>query len=605
MEKTEKNQAIVSQDLQEQRDFINKIHEKGFDFGIVISEAFVRGMRDLGYKSTGTALDELIDNSIQAEASQVHIVFGYYENNKSKKKPNMIAVIDDGHGMDPEMIRIASIWGGTHREDDRKGFGRYGYGLPSACVSIGKQFRIFSKVHDGNWHQVSIDIDDIGDGKYVDKSGKVAVPLAVKAKLPDWVGDYISTNIKNLDHGTVVLIDKIDRLDFSTVKALKDMLLQHFGVTYRNYLRSINLAVDETKVEGIDPLFITPGLRYFDEDDDRAEALPELHIEITDKETKASKGIIKARFAFFPLTFLRKPEHKYQLAVGNNNRFKIRKDNLGIIIQRAGRQIDVINSKCPWTTFQNNDRYWGIEIDFPPTLDEDFSITTSKQQVVLKERIWDILKDNGVYRAIQELRNRYKKEAVILQEKIRKLTEQEELQRAEQAMLDSKKYFTTKPDSPKQQEEKIKNLEKEAETRAEKQGRKIEDVKKELETEVKNYPYKIYETDAPEGSYFYWTKQIGGQIAVYINRSHRFYSELYKSPSSNKEMQEALKVVLYVLSECELSASEEIREFFYKTEKTEWSRRLDIALKNLSKWQNNDDDKVLEDEIVSSENNID
>jgi hypothetical protein len=50
----------------------------------------------------------------------------------------------------------------------------------------------------------------------------------------------------------------------------------------------------------------------------------------------------------------------------------------------------------PWTTFVNYDRYWGLELDFPPTLDEFFSITTSKQQIVIQDNVWDILKDNGV-----------------------------------------------------------------------------------------------------------------------------------------------------------------------------------------------------------------
>ena len=85
----------------------------------------------------------------------------------------------------------------------------------------------------------------------------------------------------------------------------------------------------------------------------------------------------------------------------NNRRLSVRKNNNGIIFLRKGRQIDVVDSHCKWTKFQNNDRYIGIEVDFSPELDEDFSITTSKQQIVLKDRIWDILRDNGVYEVLQ------------------------------------------------------------------------------------------------------------------------------------------------------------------------------------------------------------
>jgi hypothetical protein len=37
--------------------------------------------------------------------------------------------------------------------------------------------------------------------------------------------------------------------------------------------------------------------------------------------------------------------------------------------------------------FCNDDRYWGVEIDFPADLDEEFSIANNRQGVVLSERI--------------------------------------------------------------------------------------------------------------------------------------------------------------------------------------------------------------------------
>ena len=114
----------------------------------MLANAFVKGMRDIGYKSTAFALDELIDNSIQAGARKIHVAFGY-AGKGSEKKPDMLAIVDDGHGMDPLMVRASVIWGGTHRHNDRTGFGRYGYGLPSACVSIGRRYSVFSKVADG------------------------------------------------------------------------------------------------------------------------------------------------------------------------------------------------------------------------------------------------------------------------------------------------------------------------------------------------------------------------------------------------------------------------------------------------------------------------
>ena len=44
---------------------------------IVVPKAFVRGMRDLGYKDPAKALAELVDNAKEAGATRVDIIFGY------------------------------------------------------------------------------------------------------------------------------------------------------------------------------------------------------------------------------------------------------------------------------------------------------------------------------------------------------------------------------------------------------------------------------------------------------------------------------------------------------------------------------------------------
>ena len=188
----ENGSTYVSEDLESQRRYVSELEKRGDDFPLVAAESFVRGMRDSGYKSTATALNEFIDNSIQAQADQIDIVVGYPQRNTSHKKLDhesggYIAVVDNGHGMDPKMIRLAVMWGGTHRENDRTGLGRYGFGLPSAAVSVSRSFEVFSKVPGGEWWSVRVDLDEIADGRLRNKSGNVVVPPARKADLPAFV----------------------------------------------------------------------------------------------------------------------------------------------------------------------------------------------------------------------------------------------------------------------------------------------------------------------------------------------------------------------------------------------------------------------------------
>src|SRR5260221_1095734 len=126
--KTRHKAVRPSAGLEAQRTYLKALKAERFRFNLIVADAFINGIRDIGYKSTATALDELIDNSIQAEARNIFVVPGFRD---SQSKPNSLAVVDDGHGMDPDMIRVAMLWGGSHRINNREGFGRYGYGLPS------------------------------------------------------------------------------------------------------------------------------------------------------------------------------------------------------------------------------------------------------------------------------------------------------------------------------------------------------------------------------------------------------------------------------------------------------------------------------------------
>ena len=598
MKNATRNEKVqVNEEEQKQQEYCKKLELEGFDFGLVFADAFVKGIRDIGYKSTATAINELIDNSIQAGADNIHVLFGYYPENTSQKKCDMIAVVDNGHGMLPTMIRAAVIWGGTHRFNDRQGFGRYGYGLPSSSVSIGQAFSVYSKTKDGDWNKVTIDLEDIAKGKYTE-NGHIITPMPVAETIPKWIAIHIEEKIPSFESGTVVIIDKIDRLTYSTIQKLREFFLQIFGVTYRNFLREIGLYVDSKKVEPIDPLFITEGYRFYDIDEDRAEASTPLNIEVKYRDSKEVAGIVKARFSYMPPTFLRVPEDKSKERGKNNERFYIRKKYNGIIVLRAGRVIDVVNSNCPWTTFQNNDRYIGVEVDFPPVLDEDFSMTTSKQQVVIHDRIWDILENNGVYEAIKQMRSRWSKENRHL--KVEK--EREDKKRpSEHAMEEAQKFLTVKPggEAPDQKRQSEENFEREVERRAKKSGMSEEEVRHALIAEAQGRPFRVDFEDLP-GAPFYRVEQQGGQKVLFINREHRFYRDLYAAPDSTPHSRYAQEVLLFVLGHCELRARSDLR-LFYEAEKAEWSKYLSLALDRLSQWESTEDDLAAEIETAEAE----
>lgn len=562
------------QGLEAQRQYVQKVQAQKFDFSLMIADAFVRGIRDIGYRDTSTAIDELIDNSIQANAKNIHIVYNYP---KRANKPSQIAIIDDGHGMEPEMIRLAIIWGGTHREGNREGFGRYGYGLPSASISQGQRFEVYSRVAGGGWYKGRLDVDELAGGVYTDKNGRVIVPKAIPTELPDWVAHQIQQQFGGeLRQGTVILLDKLDRLTWKTQVGLTRNLLPHFGMTYRNFLFDVNIFVDGHLVQPIDPLFTTKTFRYYDLDEDRAEPLETLRFDVRDGNSSASLGEITVRFAYFPVTFASRDKSRPAQYSNANQRFSMMKETLGIVVCRNGRQIDVV-TKNPWTTFRNRDRYWGVEIDFPATMDEEFSITTSKQRVIMSDRIWEQLKQAGVLRAIQQMRNRWVRESEALKAEVEVNGEK----RPSENALQASEKFRPAPDNlpPEKKAQSNKRFEEEAFRRAQQTGMPFEEAKRDLEIEIQGRPYRVQFEPLP-GAPFFHIEQVGGQRVLYLNTAHRFFTHLYSNSEAGPYTRAALEVLLFVLGECESEASGD-RQLFYESERAEWSKRLNVALDRL------------------------
>ncbi|MGE3780438.1 MAG: ATP-binding protein, partial [Pirellulaceae bacterium] len=99
------------------------------DYSIVRQDRFIQATRDSGYKGTDSALSELIDNSIQAGATEVSIDMIAVEQDGGARGPKpqprivQVAIADNGRGMDAETLRRALRFGDSTRFDDRSGLG--------------------------------------------------------------------------------------------------------------------------------------------------------------------------------------------------------------------------------------------------------------------------------------------------------------------------------------------------------------------------------------------------------------------------------------------------------------------------------------------------
>lgn len=580
----EKNTGEMTiETIERQREYVKAQKKKGKALGLVFADAFLRGMRDVGYKSPAWALAEMIDNSFQAAANTVAVRFGFDATNKSQAKPDMLAVCDDGNGMIPEMIGYAVRWGGTDREGDRTGFGRYGYGLPSSTVSMAKRYTVYSKTPESPWHAVTVDLDALAEAASdVDKTEKLLSPRA--AALPQWlVAAEQKLDLSNLKSGTVIVLEDIDRLrkqpGWITAKILKSKLLETFGVIYRHWIPPRRMFVDGTEVEAVDPLFLMEHGRYYDESPVRAVRVATRSVEVqTDRGTT---GRINIRASLLPPHFQLANPAVRRKGAKTNKRFDIMKAYNGLLICRERRQIDTIQP--PWTKFQNYDVNVKIEVDFDPEVDEYFGITTTKQQIVIDDEMWQKLQHSGkdggaLIDLVRDIRRAFESSQEKLVAEAESQLSEEQPRASALAMEASEKFKDKVPEpSPEQKAEADRNLERTATERAKAARKPKEEVLRELVVETAMRKFEVEFAAIPEGP-FYRPMRLGEQKRVVINTEHPFYTKLYGVASP--EVRAALEVLLFVLAERELECTGEA-ETFYKAERQKWSERLRHALDTL------------------------
>src|SRR6266478_5543064 len=130
---------------------------------LVVPSQFIQAIRDSGYKSLGSAVAELIDNSFEAKATKVTVTI-------SKADPKQMSDVeltlcDNGHGMDATTISHALQFGWSSHFNHRDSFGRYGMGLPNASLSHARRVEVWSSPNGRIVHAAHLDVDEVVDGK--------------------------------------------------------------------------------------------------------------------------------------------------------------------------------------------------------------------------------------------------------------------------------------------------------------------------------------------------------------------------------------------------------------------------------------------------------
>jgi hypothetical protein len=220
--------------------------------------SLMESLRDIGY-SMETALADVIDNSITAEAKVIKLHFSW------KEDESWLAISDDGYGMSYEELLYAMRLGSENPLNDRRSddLGRFGLGLKTASFSQCRQLTVLTKKNN-IISAMEWDLDEITMNPTSGWRIKVLNDKDV-SEISEIKTLY--ANFNNHDSGTIVLWRKLDRLDnFDSLvtrekklNLLIDSSRKHIELTFHRFLKagkgkkSLSILLNGDNLEGFDP----------------------------------------------------------------------------------------------------------------------------------------------------------------------------------------------------------------------------------------------------------------------------------------------------------------------------------------------------------------
>lgn len=380
---------------------LGRILRDGAKVPLFLGQTLVNSLRDMGYNNTTSALCEHVDNAIQWGATEVRIYF--YESGRPGDKKISVLVYDNGSGMAPNVLKVATAFGGSLVFENRNGIGRFGMGMKAAALSMSPAFEVYSWQEPSSYYSMILDVYEIGNSR----SNLIELPdPTMNDQLPSEILNILTRPMiypKNVSEsqtlltatpgdltshlgssGTIVYMPECDRLTYRKTSSLVDHATKEMGRIYRRSIaKGINLYVNNRLVEAFDPTFWMPLARHTKIEGlnpTQSSLVRAWRIEVPVAEGSTKKTPVTVRLYVLPY------EHWGSLPR------KVRKNDLHVFddhtvsFVRNDREVEIGSSYRILNIRKHGDFNWiRLELDFTAEADDGFGIAANKQGVRMKE----------------------------------------------------------------------------------------------------------------------------------------------------------------------------------------------------------------------------
>jgi hypothetical protein len=356
----------------------------------------INGLRDTGY-DFNTAVADIIDNSVDADASKIDIRLRLVPNTRY---PVSLMIADNGCGMDREGLLNGMMYGSKSTDKDPKRLGKFGLGLKTASTAFSRKLSLISKAKSSDtFIMATWDLDQVA------RMNKWEIEVTEEKDIPK---DYLSTieDIATDGHGTLVVWDKVDRLGIEKLKQMNNTissLTNHLSMIFNRFLdhsyteaKDIDMTINGSSITAWDPFC-------------RNEKETVINGE-TGKEASVILENGEEHTAPFQLCAYTLPDKDSYSSEEAKKNARLTNYNMGFYVYRENRMI----SYGDWLGLRAKDPHESlsrIEFSFNHELDAAFRIDVKKSQISLNPDLANWL-GNWIAPHVKFAEQRYRKKQI-------------------------------------------------------------------------------------------------------------------------------------------------------------------------------------------------
>ncbi len=533
------------------------------------------GLSRIGY-TTSSAICDIIDNSIRANASVIRLLIAKERKDFSDLKKNNVkeyAIIDNGLGMNRDSILEALKLGSSDENYEEHSLSKFGLGLKAASLSQGDVLEIISSDGSG-FNKFKISLPSIMETK---------VYSADECELSEEDNSLISEYLQE-NRGTIIRISDIRKNNHPSVSNTIKELNTKAGVIYFNFIHNneVQIFIGENQVQCIDPLFSEEAeqngnLNENDWDGTQVKWIEKRKTIILDNELGITAEIEITQLPYPPIFKIKHLGEAKDIEV--RKKYLIEAGNYGFYVYRNNRLISWASHLNGIVPYEQDYYSFRGRILINDNADDFFNIDVKKSTLTLSDEAWRIISD-----VTREARSKSKNAWANAGRIRREIINKDPNEIANKLLSEYEQIEILPGDALPSEEEAEKRIELITNDMASKvrlivkmmredkgeiageinqitSEEKEEAVKGEMNPQL----LKIFRVSSVVDNLLwepYYDTELGN--CVRINKLHRFALYIYENNAANQDMQVTFDLLMLQLADSEFYAYKNITDFGYE-----------------------------------------